>query len=50
MTTPTNTHLSTVGQLERRTQQRIVKLFTERLGYAYLGRWSERDDNRNIEE
>lgn len=29
--------MSDVGQIERRTQNRVVKLFRERLGYRYLG-------------
>ena len=40
---------STVGQIERKTQQRVVKLFRERLGYAYLGDWTDREGNANIE-
>lgn len=39
-----------VGQLERETQNRIVKVFNELLNYDYLGNWEDRDDNRNIEE
>ncbi|OIP33290.1 MAG: restriction endonuclease subunit R [Deltaproteobacteria bacterium CG2_30_66_27] len=42
--------MSTVGQIEKRTQQRVVKLFREQLGYDYLGDWTEREGNRNIEE
>jgi type I restriction enzyme R subunit len=42
--------MSTVGQRERLTQQRIVNLFRDVLGYRYLGNWEERPDNRNIEE
>ena len=34
--------------LERVTQNRIVKLFKEQLGYEYLGDWKDRD-NKNIE-
>jgi type I restriction enzyme R subunit len=44
-----------VGQIERATQQRVVKLFSETLGYDYLGNWSDRLDidkkscNRNVD-
>ena len=41
--------MSTVGQRERITQNRVVKLFQEQLGYTYLGNWGDRDNNRNIE-
>ncbi|HPY31134.1 MAG TPA: HsdR family type I site-specific deoxyribonuclease [Verrucomicrobiota bacterium] len=41
--------MSTIGQKERQTQQRVVKLFRETLGYRYLGNWEKREDNRNIE-
>lgn len=47
MDTPNTTK---VGQLERKTQNRIVSLFRDRLGYDYLGNWEERSDNGNIEE
>ena len=40
----------TVGQRERATQQRVVALFKDTLGYGYLGDWHDRPDNRNIEE
>src|SRR2546422_102689 len=39
-----------VGQLERKTQNRIVGLFRDRLGYDYLGNWEEREANSNVEE
>ena len=42
--------MSTVGEIERATQKRVVKLFTQTLGYHYLGGWHERPNNRNIEE
>ncbi len=42
--------MSTVGQIEKKTQQRVVKLFREQLGYDYLGDWIDREGNRNIEE
>lgn len=41
--------MSTVGQRERATQNRLVKLFQTQLGYEYLGNWEERPDNRNVE-
>src|SRR5213078_2241749 len=39
-----------VGQLERTSQNRVVALFRDRLGYEYLGNWEEREGNSNIEE
>ena len=39
-----------VGQIERKTQDRIVKLFIEKLDYTYLGNWEDRIGNSNIEE
>jgi len=42
--------MSTVGQIEKKTQQRVVKLFREQLGYDYLGDWTDREGNCNIEE
>ena len=41
--------MSTVGQVEKKTQQRIVKLFRENLDYDYLGDWTDREGNANIE-
>ncbi|MDK9716556.1 MAG: HsdR family type I site-specific deoxyribonuclease [Trichlorobacter sp.] len=41
--------MSTVGQIEKKTQQRVVKLFREQLGYDYLGDWSDRENTRNVE-
>ncbi|MBW4680594.1 MAG: HsdR family type I site-specific deoxyribonuclease [Microcoleus vaginatus WJT46-NPBG5] len=41
--------MSTVGQIERITQNRVIKLFQEQLGYRYLGNWERRTNNRNIE-
>ena len=40
----------TVGQRERLTQNRVVKLFREELDYRYLGEWEDRPNNSNIEE
>ena len=42
--------MDTVGQQERYTQSRIVKLFQQQLGYNYLGNWEDRHSNSNIEE
>lgn len=42
--------MSTVGQIEKKTQLRVVKLFREQLHYDYLGDWTEREGNRNMEE
>jgi len=42
--------MTDVGDRERRTQDRIVSLFRNQLGYSYLGNWEERQGNRNIEE
>jgi type I restriction enzyme R subunit len=35
---------------ERATQNRIIKLLTEMIGYKYLGNYEEREGNSNIEE
>jgi type I restriction enzyme, R subunit len=43
------TDMSNVGQVERETQNRVVKLFRERLGYDYLGNWEYREGNSNVE-
>ena len=42
--------MSQVGQRERATQNRVVKLFDKQLGYDYLGNWEDRLENSNIEE
>jgi len=41
--------MNNVGQRERITQKRVISLFTEHLGYHYLGNWHKREDNNNIE-
>lgn len=41
--------MSSVGQIEKKTQERVVSLFREKLGYEYLGDWIDREGNRNIE-
>lgn len=42
--------MNEIGKPERSTQDRVVRLFRETLGYRYLGNWEERDNNSNIEE
>ena len=39
-----------IGKPERATQNRIIALFRDELGYRYLGDWGDRDENSNIEE
>ncbi|MBM3138553.1 MAG: restriction endonuclease subunit R, partial [Chloroflexi bacterium] len=39
-----------VGEIERRTQNRIVRLIQDNLEYDYLGNWETRENNSNIEE
>ena len=38
-----------IGQPERATQNRVIALFRDELKYRYLGDWTYRDDNSNIE-
>lgn len=42
--------MTKVGSIERITQNRVVQLFQNELGYSYLGDWEERAGNSNIEE
>lgn len=41
--------MGSVGQIERKTQDRVIKLFQQRLGYEFFGTWKDRDGNANIE-
>jgi type I restriction enzyme R subunit len=41
--------VSAIGQRERATQKRVIALFRDELGYRYLGDWTDRDGNSNIE-
>ncbi len=41
--------MTTIGQAERITQQRVVDYFVRTLGYTYLGNRHDRPDNRHIE-
>ena len=40
--------MSKVGQIERKTQDRLVGLFKDHLDYEYLGNWEYKTDNSNI--
>ena len=42
--------MTSVGQPERVTQKRVIRLFEEELGYRYLGNWIDRPGNSNVEE
>ena len=39
-----------IGKKERETQNRVISLFQQELGYEYLGNWEERENNSNIEQ
>lgn len=39
-----------IGKPERVTQKRVIELFTQQLGYRYLGDWSDRTGNHCIDE
>ncbi|MGY1692308.1 type I restriction endonuclease subunit R [Geodermatophilus sp. SYSU D01105] len=41
--------MSDVGQPERKTQNRVVAMVRDRLGYQYLGNWEKRAGNSNVE-
>ena len=41
--------MTNVGQIERKTQDRVVKLFADSLGYEYLGNWEVRDGTSNVD-
>ncbi len=40
--------MSNIGQIERATQNRIIRLFQEQLGYRYLGNLEDEEDNSNV--
>lgn len=42
--------MSDVGKSERATQERVIRLFQTGLDYRFLGNWSDRAGNSNIEE
>jgi type I restriction enzyme R subunit len=42
--------MSDIGKPERITQDRVIALFCDELRYRYLGDWTDREGNSNIEE
>jgi len=42
--------VGSIGDIERKTQNRVVQLFQDALGYDYLGNWEDRLGNSNIED
>ncbi len=42
--------MTSIGQSERATQERVIALFRDELGYRYLGDWTYRDGNSHVEE
>ena len=42
--------MTSVGQREIITQQRVIAFFHDKLGYRYLGNWEYREANSNVEE
>ena len=42
--------MNPIGQPERATQNRVVALFRDELGFRNLGDWADRTGNSNIEE
>ncbi|MFZ5531491.1 MAG: type I restriction endonuclease subunit R [Pseudomonadota bacterium] len=42
--------MSDIGKSERATQDRVIRLFREEMGYRYLGNRADRDGNSNVEE
>lgn len=42
--------MNPIGKSERETQNRVINLFRDELKYRYLGDWSDREVNSNVEE
>ncbi|WP_243366081.1 type I restriction endonuclease subunit R [Fundidesulfovibrio soli] len=42
--------MTDIGKPERVTQNRVITLFRDELGYRYLGDWSDREGNTNVED
>lgn len=41
--------MNQIGQIERTTQNRVIQLLQNQLGYTYLGNWQDRPHNKNVE-
>jgi hypothetical protein len=41
--------MPTVGEIERKFQRRLAKLFPGHFGYTSPGDWTDREGNTNIE-
>ncbi len=41
--------MTAVGQIEKKTQARVVRLLVQRLGYTCLGDWTHRSGNANMD-
>jgi len=42
--------MNDIGKIERETQNRLIKMFQDELGFRYLGNWEKREDNNNVEK
>lgn len=42
--------VTNIGKSERATQNHLIGLFRDELSYRYLGDWTDRYGNSNIEE
>jgi type I restriction enzyme R subunit len=42
--------MNTIGKSERTTQNRIIQLFENEMGYDYLGDWEKDIKNQPVEE
>ena len=42
--------MASIGEIERKTQERVVALLRDRLGYDYFGNRIDQVGNANVEE